>query len=76
MKQQKSQKLIDQSSGLISKSKKSLLAHPDRALLAPDLLKETQRTVSRLSDVISGTPKLVKKMYKTKDIIPILDKIW
>ena len=71
-----SQKLVDQSSSLINKGKKSLLAHPDRALLAPEMLKETKRTLGRLKDVISGTPKLVKKMYKTKDIIPLLDKIW
>ena len=70
-----SRALMNKSGKLISKGKNSLLKNPKKSLMVMDMGKTSKQALSRLKAVMVGTPKLVKKLSKTKDVIPFLKDI-
>ncbi len=70
--------LIDESKGIVAKTKKEALAKPDKAILADKIVSESKRTIERLSQVIQESPKLVKSMsnnLKIADVVKSAKKL-
>ena len=63
--------LIKESDGIIQQSKNALMKDPQKAILADQLLVESKETLSKLQEVITGTPHLIGALKKSVRIADV-----
>lgn len=59
-----SKRLSNRREGVANDALKRLKAHPEKVILTNDVLQESERSLKRLKEIISGTPKLLKSLSK------------
>lgn len=64
--------LVDESKGIVAKTKQEALAKPDKMILADKVTLESKRTVERLFKVINECPQLIKSVLSNLKISEIV----
>lgn len=67
--------LLDKRQGIVDDSIKRLKANPTKAILVDVLLSESKRALTRLTEVSTGTPKLVKSLTRGLDIAKLASAV-
>ena len=64
--------LVDESKGIVARTKKEALDKPDKMILSDKVTLESKRTVERLFKVINESPQLIKSVLSNLKISEIV----
>ena len=67
--------LIKVSDGIYKQSKATLMKDPEKAILTDKLFNQSRQTLSRLQEVITGSPKLITSLQKSLKISDVTQAI-